>query len=211
MSRKIKTFPSRLEASSYHAPGGGAAYQPLRESLIKNILEQGYDEATMIEHGVVWADDQDPFGHIMNAGFSHFASSCNFRVFESFEAQLGDKINDFINAKGIGVMVKQFTVDIKRPVSYPDSIICAVRLGEVRPDRYFITTTMWSLRQQAPVAESEGWIVFFDYGKGKVANLVDAGGVHKDLYEALSVKCAKMNETAAAWNKAQPQKKQHKL
>ncbi|KAH0438703.1 hypothetical protein CcaCcLH18_03135 [Colletotrichum camelliae] len=211
MSRKIKTFPSRLEASSYHAPGGGAAYQPLRESLIKNILEQGYDEATMIEHGVVWADDQDPFGHIMNAGFSHFASSCNFRVFESFEAQLGDKINDFINAKGIGVMVKQFTVDIKRPVSYPDSIICAVRLGEVRPDRYFITTTMWSLRQQAPVAESEGWIVFFDYGKGKVANLVEAGGVHKDLYDALSVKCAKMNETAAAWKKAQPQKKQHKL
>lgn len=70
----------------------------------------------------MWADDQDPFGHIMNAGFSHFASSCNFRVFESFEAQLGDKINDFINAKGIGVMVKQFTVDIKRPVSYPDSV-----------------------------------------------------------------------------------------
>ncbi|KAF5496849.1 hypothetical protein CGCS363_v007899 [Colletotrichum siamense] len=211
MSRKIKTFTSRLGASSYHAPGGGAAYQPLRENLIKKVLEQGYDEETMIEHGVVWADDQDPFGHIMNAGFSHFASSCNFRVFESFEAQLGDKINDFINAKGIGVMVKQFTVDIKRPVSYPDSIICAVRLGEVRPDRYFITTTMWSLRQQAPVAESEGWIVFFDYGKGKVANLVEAGGVHKDLYEALSVKCSKMNETAAAWKKAQPQKKQHKL
>ncbi|KAF4815957.1 hypothetical protein CGCSCA5_v006911 [Colletotrichum siamense] len=211
MSRKIKTFTSRLEASSYHAPGGGAAYQPLRESLIKNILEQGYDEETMIEHGVVWADDQDPFGHIMNAGFSHFASSCNFRVFESFEAQLGDKINDFMNAKGIGVMVKKFTVDIKRPVSYPDSIICAVRLGEVRPDRYFITTTMWSLRQQAPVAKSKGWIVFFDYGKGKVANLVEAGGVHKDLYEALSVKCSEMNETAAAWKKAQPQKKQHKL
>ncbi|KAF0319265.1 hypothetical protein GQ607_013514 [Colletotrichum asianum] len=179
MSRKIKTFTSRLEASSYHAPGGGAAYQPLRESLIKKILEQGYDEETMIEHGVVWADDQDPFGHIMNAGFSHFASSCNFRVFESFEAQLGDKINDFINAKGIGVMVKQFTVDIKRPVSYPD--------------------------------RSEGWIVFFDYGKGKVANLVEAGGVRRDLYEALSVKCAKMNETAAAWKTAQPQKKQHKL
>ncbi|KAJ0332040.1 hypothetical protein COL922a_011516 [Colletotrichum nupharicola] len=211
MSRKSKAFTSRLEASSYHAPGGGAAYQPLRESLIKKILEQGYDEETMIEHGVVWADDQDPFGHIMNAGFSHFASSCNFRVFESFEAQLGGKINDFINAKAIGVMVKQFTVDIKRPVSYPDSIICAVRLGEVRPDRYFITTTMWSLRQQAPVAESEGWIVFFDYGKDKVANLVEAGGVHKDLYEALSVKCAKMNETAAAWKNAQPQKKQHKL
>lgn len=50
MSRKIKTFTSRLEASSYHAPGGGAAYQPLRESLIKKILEQGYDEETMIEH-----------------------------------------------------------------------------------------------------------------------------------------------------------------
>ncbi|KXH64209.1 hypothetical protein CSAL01_03872 [Colletotrichum salicis] len=146
----------------------------------------------MIEHGVTWADDQDPFGHIMNAGFSHFESTCSFRMFESFEAQLGGKVDELLNATGIG-------------------IICAIRLGEVRPDRYSITATTWSLQQQAPAAESSGWVVFFDYRKGKIANLMDIGGVYRDLHEALAVKCQRMKETAAAWEKANSPKRQSKL
>jgi hypothetical protein len=43
-------FSSRLQASSYHAPGGGEAYRSLREALVKKILAQGYDEASMLEH-----------------------------------------------------------------------------------------------------------------------------------------------------------------
>lgn len=43
-------------------------------------------------------------------------------MFESFEAQLGDRIDELFKANGIGVIVKQFTLDIKRPVSYPDSV-----------------------------------------------------------------------------------------
>ncbi|KAH7303979.1 hypothetical protein B0I35DRAFT_484849 [Stachybotrys elegans] len=205
-------FSSRLQASSYHAPGGGDAYKTLREKLIKEILAQGYDEATMLEHGVSWADDQDPFGHIMNAGFGHFSTACNFRFFESFEEQLGDKIDDLIKAKGLGVIIKAMTMNLKRPVSYPDALIVAVRLGEVKPDRYFCTTTMWSLTQQAVVAESSGWVVFFDYQRGKIANLVEEGGVYKDLYQALAVKCQRMKEAAAAWDAANPKaKKVHKL
>ncbi|KAK1635031.1 hypothetical protein BDP81DRAFT_450794 [Colletotrichum phormii] len=207
MSRKI--FSSRLEASSCHAPGGGSAYAARRESLVKKLIKQGYDEATMIEHGVTWADDQDPFGHIMNAGFSHFASTCSFRMFESFEAQLGDKVDELLNATGIGVIVKQLTVNIKRPVSYPDS--SAILSHDPIASRYFITATMWSLQQQAPAAESSGWVVFFDYRKGNIANLMDIGGVYRDLHEALAVKCQKMKETAAAWEKANPPKRQSKL
>ncbi|KAK1674226.1 hypothetical protein BDP55DRAFT_633424 [Colletotrichum godetiae] len=134
----------------------------------------------------------DPFGHIIDAGFSHFVSTCSFRMFESFEACLGDKVDELLNATGIGVTVKQLIVNIKRPVSYPDSIICAIRLGEFKPDRYFITVTMWSLQQQALAAKSSGWMVFFDYRKGKIANLMDIGGVYRDLHEALAVKCQKM-------------------
>lgn len=115
-------FKSQLEASSYHEPGGGALYQPLREKIVKQALEQGYHATTMMEHGVVWADDQDPWGHIMNAGFPHYASASNFRLFESFEAQLKDKFADLMKARGIGVIVKSTTLDIKRPVSYPDSV-----------------------------------------------------------------------------------------
>lgn len=126
-------FKSQLEASSYHSPGGGELYKPLREKIVSEALEQGYDEASMIEHGVVWADDQDPWGHIMNARFPHYTSACNFRLFESFEEHLKDKFQDLMKVRGIGVIVKSSTLNIKRPVTYPDSVSQAAanpRTGE---------------------------------------------------------------------------------
>lgn len=60
-------FKTQLEASSYHAPGGGELYKPLREKIVKQAIEQGYDEATMIEHGVIWAD-----GEYLTPNTSHF-------------------------------------------------------------------------------------------------------------------------------------------
>lgn len=59
--------------------------------------------------------------------------------------------------------------------------------------------------------QSYGWVVFFDYRKGKTADLVEAGGVYKNLHEALTVKSQKVNETTAFWRKANPSKRQHKL
>lgn len=118
----LAKFKSQLEASSYHAPGGGEAYRPLRENVVKVAIGMGYDPDTMIEHGVIWADDQDPFGHIMNHAYSHYVSVCNFRLFETFEAQLKDKYQALFKANGIGVMTRSLTVDLRRPVSYPDSV-----------------------------------------------------------------------------------------
>lgn len=82
----------------------------------------------------------------------------------------------------------------------------ANRVDEVKPDRYHATTTMWSLKQQAIVAESHGWVVFFDYSTGRPANLLEAGGVHADLYRALSAKSKVLNERRAAWDLAHPKK-----
>jgi acyl-CoA thioesterase FadM len=220
-------FKSQLDASSYHAPGGGQLYKPLRDKTVQQALEQGYDEASMMEHGVSWADDQDPWGHISNAQFPHFVSACNFRLFESFEEHLGDKFQDLMKVRGIGVIVKSTILDIKRPVSYPDSVIMAPivetkrhvvllifphkiivanRLDEVKADRYHVTTTMWSLRQQAQVAESNGWVVFFDYSKGKPANLLEAGGVYATLHAALREKCKAATQRRARWEETHPEK-----
>lgn len=113
---------SPLEASSYHHPYGGAAYAALREQVVKTATAMGYDPTTMTEHGIVWADDQDPFGHVMGAAYPHYIAVCNFRVFESFEPQLKEKFEDLLKARGIGVITKTYTVDLLRPVSYPDSV-----------------------------------------------------------------------------------------
>ncbi|KAI0813827.1 hypothetical protein GGR55DRAFT_687456 [Xylaria sp. FL0064] len=169
-------FKSQLEASSYHAPGGGELYKPLREKIVSQALAQGYDEATMMEHGV------------------------------SFEEHLKEKFQDLMKVRGIGVIVKTSTLDIKRPVSYPDSIIVANMIDEVKHDRYHVTTTMWSLRQQVPVAETNGWVVFYDYSKAKPASLIQAGGIYAVLHAALVEKAKAANQKRAKWNEAHPKK-----
>jgi hypothetical protein len=45
--------------------------------------------------------------------------------------------------------------------------------------------------------QSYGWVIFSNYCKGKAADLVDAGGVYKNLHEALTVKSQIMNSTTA--------------
>ncbi|KAB5518908.1 hypothetical protein GE09DRAFT_1259071 [Coniochaeta sp. 2T2.1] len=209
-------FKTQLEASSYHAPGGGELHKPLREKIVSQALAQGYDQPSMMEHGVSWADDQDPWGHIKNAQFPHFISACNFRLFESFEEHLKDKFQDLMKARGVDVIVKNTTLTINRPVSYPDAvstvcqterwIVVATRIDDVDPDRYHATTTIWSLRQQAPVAESNGWVVFFDYFQGKPANLSERGGVYADLHAALSEKSKLAKQKGGQWEDAHPKK-----
>ncbi|KAI0151794.1 hypothetical protein GGR57DRAFT_513749 [Xylariaceae sp. FL1272] len=187
-------FKSQIDESSYHAPGGGELYKPLREAIVNQALAQGYDNASMTEHGVDWAADQDPFGHVTNARFPQFVSMCNLRVFETFQEHLKDKFEDLMHARGVGCIVSGTTLSIKRSVSYPDSIIVATRIDEVKATRYHITTTLWSLKEQICVAESSGWMVFYDYSRNRPADLIALGGVYADLKDALVKRAAVSNQ-----------------
>ena len=85
-------------------------------------------------------------------------------------------------------------------------LILAHRVTKVLPDRYYGITSVWSLRQQAIVADAQGYVVFFDYDTGKPADLVKAGGTHLDLYNALSQRKEKEDKIAAQWEKDHPKK-----
>jgi hypothetical protein len=66
---------TRLAASSYLSPYSRAGapsthpntdpYVELRSQALAKLEAMGFDSATMVERGVVWAEDQDPFGHVM--------------------------------------------------------------------------------------------------------------------------------------------------
>lgn len=87
----------------------------------------------------------------------------------------------------------------------------ANRITKVLPDRYFGITTIWSLRQQAIVAENTGYMTFFNYDTGKPANLIEAGGVYKDLHDALVARMEKENKIAEQWEKDHPKKVKAKI
>lgn len=118
---KLK-FTSALESSSYQEPGGGELYAPLRKNVVDQAAAMGYDRATMVEYNVTWSDDHDPLQHVKNHAYPRYINMCNVRVFQSFEKQLKERYKDLMNAQGIGVMAKSSTLNLKRPVKFPDSV-----------------------------------------------------------------------------------------
>ena len=201
------SFPTRLSASSYNSPTShdpSNPYTPLRAAVIATATAMGYDPTTMTERGLVWAEDQDPFGHVMNPAFTHFLSMGNFRVVESFEQWLGPaEYDNMITARSIGPVVQKYETHLKRQASYPDALLIAHRLTEVKPHGYLGVTSIWSLRLQTIVAESTGWVFFYDFGTGRRGDLVKKGGVYKDLYEGLKAKAEEANRKVEEWEKAE--------
>lgn len=111
-----------LEASSYFDPRGSKTYAPLRKKIVDTATAMGFDPTTMVEHAVTFTDDQDPFGHVMSAAYPHYFTACTFRVWESFGGSLKDKHDDFLRGRNITGMARTYTVDLKRPVAYPDAV-----------------------------------------------------------------------------------------
>ena len=83
----------------------------------------GFDPNTMVEHGILWAEHQDPYGHVMQSQFMQFAGACFFRVMESYDQWLSQKeYDDLLHARGIMMVIKKYHLDLKRPVVYPDVV-----------------------------------------------------------------------------------------
>lgn len=90
-------------------------------------------------------------------------------------------------------------------------LIVGNRLSELQPDRYFTTTTIWSLRQQAVVAECKGYVVFMDFSTGRPANLLEVGEPYVALHAQIKVKVEKSNELFSEWEKNNPPKTRPQL
>lgn len=83
----------------------------------------GYDPDTMVERGVLCAEDQDPFGHVMQSQYMHFFGICFHRAMESYDEFLaGNEYEDIANARSVVPLVRKYDLDIRWQVKYPDSV-----------------------------------------------------------------------------------------
>lgn len=123
----------RLAESAYNSPYSheGAPkphpntdpYALLRTKALSTLEAMGYDPQTMVERGVVWAEDQDPFGHVMHSQYMHFLGICFHRVMESYDEYLSqEEYNDMVLAKRVSPVIHKYELSIKRQVKYPDSV-----------------------------------------------------------------------------------------
>lgn len=115
------TFSS-LDASSYQHPIRGGLFDILQEKTVAVMTERGIEYKTMSEHPISWADDQDPFRHVMGPNYANLAGNCFIRVLESFEEQLKDQYPDFMSGSRIGPMTNNYTMKISRVAKYPDTV-----------------------------------------------------------------------------------------
>jgi hypothetical protein len=118
----VPKFSSALEASSYESPDRGPAYQTLRKNTVDTAIAMGYDAATMVEIGIDLSSDHGPYKHVKHEVFPRFVNQCIYRVWQSWEAHLGEKFQDLLNCRHISVIISKFTIDLKRPVAWPDSV-----------------------------------------------------------------------------------------
>ena len=129
---------SRLDESSYHSPYSLAgapsphpnndSYAALRTQALSTLEAMGYDPTTMVERGVVWAEDQDPFNHVMHSQFMHFFGTVFHRVMESYDQWLSEEeYTTMFQGKGVIPVISSYKMDIKRQVKYPDSVRAPVQ------------------------------------------------------------------------------------
>lgn len=125
-----------LEASQYFSPytRSGAPgvsistevadpYAPLRKKALETLEAMGFDPVTMVERGVAWAEDQDPFGHVMHSQYQHYFGLCWQRSMEFYGAFLTEQeYRDMLSGKGIIPVLGGYEIRFKRQVTHPDVV-----------------------------------------------------------------------------------------
>ncbi|PVH96305.1 hypothetical protein DM02DRAFT_720419 [Periconia macrospinosa] len=218
MNNKTKPIPaSRLAESSYNSPysRSGAPsphpntdpYAPLRAKALSTLEAMGYDPKTMVERGVLWAEDQDPFGHVMQSRFMQYLGICFHRVMESYDEFLSEEeYNGMNTAKTVVPVVRKYELEIRRPVIYPDTLIVAWLQESFEPTRIVGTTSLFSLKQQAIVAEVKGSATYMDAKTARPVDIRTLGGGWLKLFDAFSQKSEKTKALREKWERENPRR-----
>ncbi|MCO4770812.1 MAG: acyl-CoA thioesterase [Deltaproteobacteria bacterium] len=107
---------------------------------------------------IAWGD-MDAFQHVNNTVF--------FRYFETARINYFSAVGTLapMESTGVGPILAETSCRFRRPLTFPDTVIAAVRvpLESLEEDRYTMEHVLWSEAQQTIAAMGTGSIVSFDY------------------------------------------------
>ncbi|KAH8691558.1 hypothetical protein BGW36DRAFT_54357 [Talaromyces proteolyticus] len=206
---------ARLADSSYHSPysrsgapsphPNGDPYVSLRGRALSTLEAMGFDPNTMVEHGVLWAEHQDPYGHVMQAQYMSYLGACFWRIMESYDEFLSkEECDGMIQAKTVIPVVRKYELDIRRQVKYPDAVIAAYRQEKIEPSRNSGTTILYSLKQQTIVAEVKGSTTYVDVRTGRPIDIRTLGGGFPALFEGFTKKAELAKALKEKWESEHP-------
>ncbi|KAF8329375.1 Thioesterase/thiol ester dehydrase-isomerase [Cantharellus anzutake] len=130
------------------------------------IIKNGYDKDSIWRQPICWGD-QDSFRHVNNVHYVRFAESARIRFMECMATSAGGDARKvaLLAGQGVGLILKSVTVDFKRPVVYPDTLILSQKPHTIEATQFSLTTVYYSLAQSTTVAKAESVLAWYDYNK----------------------------------------------
>ncbi|KAI0343357.1 hypothetical protein BDW22DRAFT_1394336 [Trametopsis cervina] len=195
----------RNPSSPFHiAPGGKGPAHPEDHNVDEidpsiaaegrsQLLKLGYDPTSFWEQPIVWGD-HDSFQHVNNVRYLRFFESGRIKWMRSLGHEIGgpQKADDMIRGKGVSLILKSVSLNYKRPVTYPDTLLIAHKphtgrlqstphtetgpaSTQVPPSthspyqlaktHFHCLAVAWSFNQRRIVTESDSVLVWYDYDK----------------------------------------------
>ncbi|PCH44535.1 Thioesterase/thiol ester dehydrase-isomerase [Wolfiporia cocos MD-104 SS10] len=139
------------------------------ERARRTLIDLGYDPSSFWEQRIVWGD-HDAFQHVNNVRYVRFFESSRVEWMVSLGRELGGeaRARDMLTGRGVSLILKSISVDYKRPVVYPDTLLVAKRPRVVSrlPKTHFnLEGAAYSYRQGRVVTECDSVMVWYDYDK----------------------------------------------
>ncbi|KAI0675625.1 Thioesterase/thiol ester dehydrase-isomerase [Trametes maxima] len=191
----VKALLERFKdpTSPFHLPPGTQGPEspdPLPEELSPadegraKLVELGFDPDSFWEQPIVWGD-HDSFQHVNNVRYLRFLESGRIHWMRALGHEIGgpEKADAMIKGKGVSLILKSVSLDYKRPVVFPDTLLVAhkphpgplhtssrVNSPEVTTRRqakthFHVMGAIWSYGQRRIVTESDSVLVWYDYDR----------------------------------------------
>ncbi|KDQ61925.1 hypothetical protein JAAARDRAFT_31417 [Jaapia argillacea MUCL 33604] len=150
------------------------------EEAKEKLLELGYDLESFWEQKIVWGD-HDSMQHVNNVRYLRFLESSRVHWMNSIAMELGgpQRASDMSKGKGVSLILKSITLNYKRPVTYPDTLLIAHKpLPPPAPSpshppsshshnahltQFNLDAIAYSYAQRSIVLTSSSVLVWYDY------------------------------------------------
>jgi len=116
------------------------------------------DFPVRVELPVAWGE-MDAFGHVNNVVYFRYFESARIACFEQLD------YSALTESTGLGPILASTDCRFRLPLTYPDTIIAAARIGAIGTDDFLMHYVVVSRRHARVAAEGSGRIVSYDYGK----------------------------------------------
>ncbi|KAE9393996.1 Thioesterase/thiol ester dehydrase-isomerase [Gymnopus androsaceus JB14] len=140
------------------------------------LVQAGFHSPSIWEQPITWGD-QDSFQHVNNVHYVRFFESSRIRWMTDLGHRLGGpaRTEALLKGKGISLIIKSLTVNYRRPVTYPDTLLVSHKPipppspspseSSHDPACLYLTSSAFSVNQQAFVAHCNEVLVWYDYEK----------------------------------------------